>query len=142
MLYSACDSLEAMQPFVVFEAREVAMTRVGKILREYWVIVFVFLLVGYVIVFRPKFPAHVQAASPDGSWSVLLFASKYADTGIAQCSYEMNVNLLDSKGRVLGCKRVGFASDLASAERDFAVTFESNEVVRIGHKRFKKEDLK
>src|SRR5262245_29353071 len=107
-----------------FEAREVAMTRGGKILRNGCVIGLVILLVGFLIVAHPKYPATAKAASPDGTWSVLVFASKREDTGIGQCSYDMHVNLLDSEGRVLSCKRIGFAQDLASAERDYAVTFE------------------
>jgi hypothetical protein len=118
------------------------MTRGGKFLGTSCVIVGVLLLVGFLVVAQPKDPVTVHVSSPDGTWSVMLFGMKFEDTGFRECSYEMYVNLLDSEGRVVGSKIVGFAPDLASAERDFAISFESNDVVRIGKKSFKKDDLR
>jgi len=118
------------------------MTRGGATLRNTCVIAFVVVLVGFLIVAQPKYPAHVRVASPDGTWSVLVFGSKREDTGIGVCSYDMQVNLIDSEGRVIGSRSVGFAPDLASAEKDFGVVFESNEVVRIGDRKYKKDDLR
>lgn len=113
-----------------------------KVIRNYWVIGIVVIVVGYLIVGMPTYPATVRVVCPDGTWSVLVFGSKREDTGFRECSFDMYVNLLDSEGRVEGCRRVGFAPDLAAAERDFTVAFETNEVVRIGSRTFKKENLR
>jgi hypothetical protein len=77
-------------------------------------------------------PVLSRASSPDGTWSVAVLGN-WQPSG----SHEIVVEVRDAQGRVApnGAFVVGIAPDGAAAERDYAVTFESDEVARVGRSR-------
>ena len=102
----------------------------------------VVLLVAVVIISIPPNPPPMRAVSPDGSWAVEVFGSHFETTGFREGRYEMYAVVYDAQGRAAESRRVGMAENLASAERDFRVTFDDNDTARVGHARtFRKADF-
>ena len=83
-------------------------------------------------VLREESPILSRASSPDGTWSVVVRGNWHMSG-----SYEIVVEVRDAQDRVVptGSFVVGIAPDRAAAERDYAVTFESNEVAHVGRSR-------
>jgi hypothetical protein len=91
-----------------------------------------FLAVGSFVIWRTltaESPELSRATSPDGTWSVAVEGNRQLSG-----SYEIVVKIYDAQGQVVpnGSFVVGMAGNRADAERDYAVTFEGNEVARVG----------
>jgi hypothetical protein len=80
-------------------------------------------------------PELSRATSPDGTWSVAVYGNR-----LWSGSYEIVVRIYDAQGQVVpnGAFVIGIAGTRADVERDYAVTFESNEVARAGKRKIEK----
>jgi hypothetical protein len=73
-----------------------------------------------------------EAKSPDDTWSIAVIAKPRFGG-----SYDIVANVKDADSKVVrnGAFVIGLTSDLESAREVFAITFDSNDLARIGERR-------